>query len=438
MNWNIQTCLELFGPENALLLRQGLHGLEKESLRVNPDGTLALTPHPAGLGSPLENPNITTDFSESQIEFITDPHPSIEDMLFQLDDLHEQVKEQLNGELLWPLSMPCILPEKEKIPIAFYGHSEEAQRREKYREGLAFRYGKTMQMLCGIHYNFSFTDNLLRRLHERFASDTEFQDFKNERYLGLVRNFARYRWLLVALFGAAPLCDESYKCKAAEHNKGVASSLRMSKCGYSNPTKIEIDYNSFKGHTDSIEKAMNTHHAPYEGHGLNANLIQIPNEYYFSIRLKPSPKTPNNLVGLQQEGVEYIEVRLFDINPFEPLGVTANQLRFTQMFLLACLFSESPKLDEAGLQEATRNQESVAIRGRKPDLKLQRKGEEILMSEWMEEVFDIMQPIADLMGTPYTETLAAYTQSDTHLAERIVEAMGDDSHVQFGLRLASQ
>lgn len=430
MEINPNEVLALLKELPARELRSGLHGLEKESLRVTASGELALSPHPKSVSDPISDPHITTDFSESQIEFITAPHESINDALYQLHDLHEHVWTNLqNGELLWPLSMPCELPEDPNaIPIAQYGNSEDGKRRSQYREGLAHRYGKTMQTLCGIHYNFSFGVELWKALHQALEPEESFQSFKNKRSLALVRNFARYRWLLVALFGAAPLCDESYTCKAAKHNKGMASSLRMSKCGYTNPAEIKINYNHFDAHLQSIEDALNTHHDDYEGAGLNANLLQIPNEYYFAIRLKPHADTADNLTGLKEKGVEYFEVRLFDLNPYEFTGINEFTIRFTHLFLMACLLSPSPELSDEELKASTLKMEEIAIRGRDPKLKLRDEVRTVLKQ---------LEKLAEAMGESYPETLQALMESEQWLSQEIVDDMEEhkEKHLQFGLRM---
>ena len=130
-------------------------GIEKESLRALPSGTLALTPHPAVLGSALANPNITTDFSESQIEIVTGVHAGVESCLTELTEIHQFVYRAIGEEMLWVASMPCGLPADETIPIGMYGTSNVGRAKSVYRMGLGHRYGRRMQTISGIHYNFS-------------------------------------------------------------------------------------------------------------------------------------------------------------------------------------------------------------------------------------------------------------------------------------------
>lgn len=403
--WQLRDVLPVLrGRENLLV--KGLHGLEKESLRVDEEGRLAMTPHPAALGDKLTDPYITTDFSESQPEFITPPFPSPEEAVAFLEKLHDFTYEKLDNELLWPMSMPARLPAEKDIPIARYGDSPEGQMRETYRRGLALRYGKYMQTISGVHYNFSFDDGLWDLLFSRFGKGMNRQSFVNEVSMNLVRSFIRYRWLFVYLFGASPYKDESYRCRFMARDQDHTISLRSSRCGYSNPAKLPVTYNSFEQHLADLEYAVNTVHSPYtdlglEDHGvklqLNDHMLQLGNEYYFSIRLKP-PKPYDDMVqALRRDGVQYIEVRIFDLNPFEYSGVSVRQLYFTHLFLLFCLLTPSAPVEEKDLEIATTNQQDVALFGRNPSLYLHRDGKSVLMTDWAAELMELLKPFAQLM-----------------------------------------
>lgn len=438
--------LRLFGSKEGIAaLQKGLHGLEKESLRATLKGSLALTEHPKSLSNPLTDEQITTDFSESQLELITRPHPTPKETLEDLWNLHKKTWAILKQkeELIWPQSMPCKLPKDADIPIAHYGDSPEAQEKEVYRRGLATRYGKTMQTLSGVHYNFSVSEEFWDLLKSQWAPDEDRQSFINRSYLGLLRNFVRHRWFLIYLFGASPLAHESYKCPlVAEHKAGNAIALRMSRCGYANSAKIQVDYNDFDKHLSDIRKATETPYPPYEALGLekdgqriqlNSNLLQIANEYYFPLRLKPKTRVNGLLEALEEQGAAYVEVRIFDLNPFEPTGVSLEQLEFTQLFLLFNLLSDSPFIDEKELNKSTDLQQEIALKGRGCQVEIKKMGDKIL---------DGMEPLARLMGREDLLQKAQAKLDDPRLllSAQILEEMceNEEDFIGFGIRKAKQ
>lgn len=411
-DWNQNTILEVLKKSGQTgLLGIGKHGLERETLRTNSDGTLALSPHPKDLSDPLTDPHITTDFSESQMELVTAPFSSIDQALESLTEIHRQTIAGLeNGEQLWPASMPCILPDPSLIPIARFGTGPEAAKRETYRRGLALRYGAYVQMLCGVHYNLSFSEDLWEHLHDQFGAEQSLADFKNQRAMGLVRNFIRQRWLLVYLLGATPKRHASFRCsKMAQFPPENAIALRLSRCGYHNPAEVKIDYNDFTDHLASVEAAMATPHPPYRALGLekegvpqqlNDHLLQLANEYYFPIRMKPAFHPDSFLTGLKETGVSYFELRILDVDPHEPTGVNPRGLRLSHVFLLHCLLSESPLLTPAAYRDTEKDQEQVAVYGQAglPG-PLQRAGHKLLSE---------LQDIARFMGADYEEDLAFF------------------------------
>jgi len=403
-NWNQEKILTLLEHEyKTAWLTQGKHGLERETLRVDPNGMLALTPHPKEMSDPFTDPFITTDFSESQLEFITAPHETVDAAVESLTDIHKRAIAGLqNDEILWPSSMPCILPAHDDIPVAEYGDDPKAKEKEIYRNGLAHRYGKYVQTLCGVHYNMSFSEELWSFLHRQFAPDTSLQDFKNQSTLGLVRNFIRVRWLLVYLLGGTPLRHESYRCNSmTKFDMQTSIALRSSKCGYHNPDEVKILYNDFTDHLASIDQAMNTPYEPYAKFGgppaqLNDHLLQIANEYYFPIRMKPTPHDEGFLEGLKENGVAYIELRILDINPHTPTGVDIRSLKFSHLFMCYCWLQDSPGL-VSEQKKADKDQENIAVLGR---AKLPEK----YLSEG-KRILNEMKPLAMAMGQDYEEVL---------------------------------
>src|SRR5215212_9873323 len=337
-------------------------GIEKESLRARPDGTLATTPHPAALGSPLTHPHITTDFSESQLELITGAQTSVDATLQELTHIHQVVYRAIGEEILWCASMPCNLPPDHEIPLGRYGRSNVGRAKTVYRMGLGHRYGRRMQTISGIHYNWSIPDR------------------SNEDYFALVRNFRRRAWLLFYLFGASPAVCESFV--AGNPNHGLqrlapgtlhlpyATSLRMGRLGYQSDAQssLSVSYNSLADYGASLYDALTTPYAPYEKIGLTdgngeykqlaTSLLQIENEFYGKIRPKrrihPGERP---LHALRERGVEYVEVRLMDLDPFSPIGISAATCRFLDVFLLHCLLSDSPPDTPAEIAAINRNQD---------------------------------------------------------------------------------
>jgi glutamate--cysteine ligase len=441
--WTLSEALTAFHEKDQFdTLNQGRFGIEREALRVKPDGRLALTPHPKSLSDPLTDPHITTDFSESQLEFVTAPHENIDDCLDELQDLQIKASLELNKnqEWLWPCSMPCRLPESDDIPIAQYGDSPDGKRRELYRQGLAHRYGKPMQTLCGIHFNLSFSDDVWKIL-QSLTSMEDLQDVKNEGYLATVRNFVQHRWILVYLFGASPQMDpSSYRCPKMANNKTNAVSLRLSRCGYSNPSEVPVRYNHFADYIHDLRQAVDTPNPDYKDipEQLNDHLLQIVNEYYFPIRIKADKKHNDFLEGLEADGAAYLEVRLLDVDPFHYTGVSSQQLHFMHLFMLFCLLSKSPELSPEEIKTTHDQQEYLAYHGQNIGTKLRSKGERFLKA---------LQPLAQFLDQAedspgYTEILEHYREEfiapeslawKRHLNEM---ALYNDDFIQFGLRLA--
>jgi len=420
-------------PSNRPLLSAGLRGIEREALRVTVDGRLAQTPHPKALGSALCHPQITTDYSESLLEFIT-PALSGTACLQELERIHRFTLSRLQNERLWSASMPCPLPAEAEIPIARYGNSNIGKLKYIYRKGLALRYGKTMQCIAGIHYNFSLDERLFALLQQEEGTYGDLQDYQSQRYIALIRNFRRYSWLLMYLFGASPALDRSFMRNGQGELKKLdeqtlylpwATSLRMSDLGYQSAAQRSLTpcYNDLTSYTDSLHRAVSTPWPPYAAQGthdasgkwqqLSCNILQIENEYYSSIR--PKRVTENGerpLSALLARGVQYIEVRCLDINPFLPLGIDQTQARFLEVFLLYCALQDSPLLEDGECQASTDNFLQTVSRGREPLLMLNQRGKPVLLRDWGRQILQQCAPIAELLdrehgGSLYNSVLAA-------------------------------
>ncbi len=401
------------GPEVLKAMRCGI---EKESLRVRPDGRLSTLPHPGALGSALTHPHITTDFSESQLELITAPQPGAEACLAELTQVHQYVYGAINDELLWGSSMPCGLPGDEAIPIGQYGVSNIGRAKTVYRTGLSNRYGRRMQAISGIHYNWSLPG------------------VGNAEYFSLVRNFRRHGWLLFYLFGASPAVCPSFVAGRehglAELRPGTlylphATTLRMGRLGYQSEAQdsIAASFNDLESYGAALEDAMTRVWPTYEAIGvrgpdgeyrqLSTALLQIENEFYGKIRPKCTIRSGERpLHALRERGVEYVEVRLMDLDPFEAIGISAPVCRFLDVFLLHCLLAESPPDTPEEISAVGRNQEKVAARGREPGLLLTRGSQQVALDEWGGQLVAECAPLAAeldaaLGGNAYREAHAA-------------------------------
>ena len=392
-------------------------GLEKESLRVDAEGKLAQTCHPIALGSTLTHPTITTDYSESLLDFVTGLHQQADGLLEELYRIHQFTYQHLGSEKLWVNSMPCIVESEQTIPIARYGRSNVAQMKEAYRRGLGHRYGRLMQTIAGIHFNFSLPDSFWAARHPGLTGD-KLQDAISADYFGLIRNYHRLAWLGIYLFGASPAVCKTF-LQGREHSlqdmdahsfyAPYATSLRLSGLGYSNDAQsgIEIGYNNVEDFVASLRQAIQTPHPDYEKIGtkvdgvyeqLNPNLLQIENEFYAVIRPKRvanSGESPS--VALKQRGVQYVEVRSLDLNPFEPVGINKECIHFMDMLLLACILSPSPDIDSEEWAVISKNRQDVVMNGRDPNLKLTIDNQLVDFSTAAAEVLQSLEPIAEFM-----------------------------------------
>ncbi|MCE9686576.1 glutamate--cysteine ligase [Shewanella sp. AS16] len=426
-------------------------GIEREALRIDPHGMLALDPHPRALGSALTHSRITTDYSEALLEFITPVHSDIDELLEGLTETHAFSVRNLNGQWLWPVSMPCYVGDEKDIPIAQYGSSNIGRMKTLYRKGLTLRYGALMQIISGVHFNFSVSHELWQRLYELSDKKLPLAQFISESYFGLIRNYRRLVWVLPYLFGASPaLCSSFIKEQNSSFNfssmgKGTlylpyATSLRMSDLGYTNKEQenLNISYNSLDAYLAGVSQATHMPSASFAQIGvkvdgeyrqLNANVLQIENEFYSPIRAKRVTRAGEKpSEALARAGVEYIEVRALDVNPFSPVGIEASQVRFLDLFLLYCLLSDSPPSNAEEENEMTANLKAVVSEGRKPGLELQRGGLAIGREAWLNELFGELKPLALLLDgddNDYQVALetwfAAIADPDLTLSGRVLQ-----------------
>lgn len=371
---------------NMTLLHQIQRGVEKEGLRVNVAKFLTSTCHPTALGSTLCNSRITTDYAEALLELITVPHRSIDDLRHELQHVHQFVAQHMGDEIIWNQSMPAHLPPEPEIKIGWYGTSNSGMFKHIYRRGLAERYGKRMQCIAGVHYNYSLPDALWPALQ---TEGHNLQEQRSNGYLALIRNFTRYSWLLMYLFGASPVVSKDFlgghqlaleKIGPDTYCLPWATSLRMSDLGYQNKeaqAELQLCYNDLDTFLLRMRRASTTSWPAYAEIGthrngeqvqLNTNILQIENEYYSNIRPKRTPKAGERpSTALANHGVEYVEVRCLDVDPFDPIGLSAESARFLDAFLLFCAVEASPIFPDGGFcQDSKNNFTKVVTEGRKP------------------------------------------------------------------------
>ncbi|WP_411359911.1 glutamate--cysteine ligase [Pseudidiomarina sp. YC-516-91] len=469
----LKTLDALASRQDANAVRLLQRGIERECLRITETGHLAATPHPPELGKTLTHPHITTDYAEMLLEFITPVATDIQVTLDQLSDIHSYTYRYMGDELMWPLSMPCVVGDASDIQIAQYGDSHSGRMKTLYREGLTRRYGGAMQIIAGVHYNFSVPDAMWQAL----AADQQRQvdaEFVSEQYFGMIRNYKRVCWIIPYLFGASPaLCQSFLKhtdtdIELKPLGKGTVyreygTSLRMSDLGYTNKEQadLQVTYNSLCDYVQRLRRAITTPSQRFSAIGvkteqadgsidyqqLNTNILQIENEFYSPIRPKRVAKngeTPTQ--ALERGGVEYIEVRALDVNPFSPVGITAEQIRMLDLVLLYCLLTESPELDWDRQLVTERNFTKVVLDGRNPRLTLDDNGYDRPIADWLEAIFADLQQIAKFLdgdaGSAYQQTVSEHypmvLNPELTLSGQLLSILRDENvdNSRLGMRLA--
>lgn len=420
--------------KNELL--KGNFGIEREGLRCDKDGKLSLKDHPSVFGDKLYNPYITTDFSESQMELITPAFKSTEKAYKFLSALYDIVAMEIGDEYLWPQSMPCIIPEDTKIPIAKFCECPPGVSAKEYREKLLEKYGGKKQLLSGIHYNFSFDEKIIKKLYNVSDKDVDYKTFKNNIYLKVSRNYLRYRWLLIYLLGGTGVVHETYEkdCvnQLEEVNKGSFSnkgalSYRNSECGYTNKHELFPSYDSVESYLDSIEGFIKD------------GLLDSPRELYSQIRLKA--KDNYNLIdSLLKDGINYLEYRSIDINPFDKAGISLDDLEFLNVFNLFLLIADEVNYDN-WQEEALENQRLIAIYGQ-DNINLNKNGKLISKEKWGLEILEYIKVINKELGLNkeiiIDKMINKVKDYKLTYAYKIIEKVKNEGYVDAHLNLAKK
>ncbi len=445
----------------------GLKGVEKESLRISPNGFLSQDPHPAGLGSALTNRFVTTDFSEALLEFVTPAFETTWETLRCICDIHQFTYAHLGDEMLWTSSMPCRIPADRDIPLAQFGTSNVGRMKTIYRRGLGYRYGRRMQVIAGVHFNYSLPAAFWPAYQAILGNKQAATEFRSDHYLGMIRNVRRMGWIILYLFGSSPAVCKSFEGGAAKlpslnadtWYEPYATSLRMSDLGYSNQnqSRINISLNSLDEYVRDLTNAISTPEPAYEEIGvkvddvyrqLNANLLQIENEYYSPVRPKRVARSGEQpTAALRRDGIEYVEIRSLDINMFDPTGMNQNTMRFIESFLIYCLLENSPALDEAATKEASRNHTATAKQGRDPEFRLSRNEVAVTVREWASEILEKVLAVAEIIDAhegdqSYTDAVRSLQPHVDHpemtISARIINELEatDSSFFEFALGMA--
>lgn len=457
----------ILASADSVVLRNGLRGVEKESLRVDQAGQISRLPHPAALGSALTNPWVTTDFSEALPELVTPPFDNNWETLSFLCNLHQFVIRNIGEEMLWATSMPCAVKSEESVPIATFGSSNAGRMKEIYRRGLSYRYGRVMQAIAGVHFNYSVPDELWPVLGEILGHGGELRQLRDRQYFDLLRNYRRLGWLVLYLFGASPAVCKSFflgretglpDLDATTAYGPHATTLRMSGVGYrnSNQSGIGLSMNALDQYLAGLDQAIHTSFPAYERIGtlvdgewrqLSTSMLQIENEYYGFIRPKQVARSGERPAGaLRRRGVSYVEVRALDVSPSDPAGINQNEMRFLEAFLLMCLLMESPPMDAEEEARCDSNHLWVAQQGRDPGMRLDAGDRSRGVCEWGKEIVAAMSPICELLDVDgdgsYTAAIALQREKLLDPActpsARILEELrlSGESFFEFAARLS--
>ncbi len=426
------------------LLLNGNFGIERENLRVTQNGTLAQTDHPTIFGDKLRNPYITVDFAESQMELITPPLPNIKEMCDFLENLNDIVLSELKDEYLWPQSTPPEINQNDEIKEASFkdGVGKSAA---DYRQHLSKKYGKIKQLLSGIHFNFSFNDDFLNAMFTACNTDLSFKEFKNSLYLRVAKNYTKYRWIIVYLLGASPSIHKTYcsenKCKLGELKdtfsfiEGI--SFRQSASGYRNSEEFFVPLETLDGYIEAINKLIS------DGKIIDAR------EYYSPIRLKSGGKK-NTLESLKQNGIEYLEIRTIDINPYHKLGIAPNDLYFLHLFLIYCLLKKCENENDCIFSEldnknANINQERIAIEGQNNNIEIADKNIKKTAQQWALNILEEITCTSEYLNITDENYLNAVKYQkekienpDNTYSRKLLKDIENSSFIQFHMEKARE
>jgi glutamate--cysteine ligase len=450
--------------EVSEILSNSVIGIEKETLRIK-NKKVSSDPHPLKLGSSLMNQFITTDFSEAQLELITPPKKNVQSALKFLDDIQHFVTRNIGDEVLWPFSMPINISSENEIPIAQFGSSNLGLFKNLYRKGLSHRYGKKMQSISGIHFNFSFADEIWPILNDA-KTENELLSSRSDAYFGMLRNLHRMNWLIIYLFGSSPMLpknlvpdhsvDEFLEFDNDTLYLPYATSLRMSDLGYQNTKRsYKISLNSLDQYIDDLLFATNTVSQDFlnleknkENIQISPNIFQIEDEFYSIARAKSITRSNQRpLNDLRDTGVSFIELRSLDLNPFDILGIDVDTAKFLELFLVYCFFKKSDKFGRDSINASRENDLRVSKFGREENIKISKHDKQVNLADWGNEILDEMLQIADLLDKNdkyyskliHQQRIKIDSSSET-LSAKVLNRMLNERHSfsDFGMMIAEE
>ncbi|MFZ7266401.1 bifunctional glutamate--cysteine ligase GshA/glutathione synthetase GshB [Avibacterium avium] len=401
----------------GLLFQQGSFGIEKESQRVHADGSIVTTEHPKVFGNRSYHPYIQTDFAESQVEMITPPQHKLEDSLRWLSTIHQVVLRSIpEDEYLFPLSMPAGLPPEDQIKVAQLDNPEDVA----YREHLVKSYGKNKQMVSGIHYNFQLAPEFIQALFKLQDKEQSAVRFQNDLYLKMAKNFLRYQWVLLYLLAATPTVQDNYFKQGNPLKAGqYVRSLRSSQYGYVNAPEIKVSFDSIEQYVESLE------------HWVKTGKLIAEKEFYSNVRLRGAKKARE----LLNNGIQYLEFRLFDLNPFDQYGITLSDAKFIHYFVLLMIWLDETA-DQSCVELGKARLAEVALENPLAPTQYRQEGEALLhqLLAMLEEIH-APQEISEIVQ----QKLQQFADPALTLGGRLVQAIEKAGDYQkLGAALAQQ
>ncbi|MDO4680229.1 MAG: bifunctional glutamate--cysteine ligase GshA/glutathione synthetase GshB [Aerococcus sp.] len=406
-------------------------GIEREDHRITETGSLALTPHPKTVDGSKTNPYIKRDFAESQLELVTPVCNNIEELMQWLEAIHTVTLRSLpTAERMWPDSMPPQIASDDSIQVAQFEDNPEAI---SYRKHLVTTYGKRLQMISGIHFNWGLDPALIQALYGELQPGMSEVDFQSELYLEIARKFLRWQWLIIYLFGATPIADASFYPEGADHFTHPVRSIRNSRFGYHNAPDVVISYQSLNDYVDTLEE------------NVNAGRLAAEKELYSTVRLRGAEHART----LLECGIQYLEFRLFDIQSDQFTGISARDVLFLKYFALYLLYRDET-VDDALIQTGIQRAVQVAEEDCRMNTAFQTEGFSFLdeMSDFLtqlevsDEIMDVLSEMKERLLDPtqtpaakkyqVTPTVEAWLKDNIEKANRYYETANQTPYILEG------
>lgn len=456
--------------KKPMILKNIFRGIERETLRIEKNGKFSSSKHPYLIGSSLTHRWITTDFSENLLEFVTPTSKNINYLLKFLQDVHSFVAYKTQNERMWPFSIPYLYNQSTSIQIAEYGKSQIGKIKQIYRTGLKNRYGDLVNTISGIHYNFSLP-KIFWKNWKKYTTNLNHIDYVSCGYLNLIRNYYRFGWIIPYLFGASPAISKyflkSNKYQFQENKEKIlylpwSTSLRLSDMGYTKTSIIDLNilFNDLESYIKNLDKAIHTTSKKFSNIGiknekgeflqLNTNILQMESELYTPIRPKRKTRPGESLLcALKNKGIEYVEIRSLDINPFSPIGINKDQILILDLFLIWCALIDAPKMNKINILLNNKNWEKIIFEGRKPNQKIyiNNQYETKSLTKIGEIIFQDLKKIAKIMDfqskkleyqKACKKTIVFFKNTELTYSAQLLKIIIQNNIKQTGLNLANK